>query len=847
MKRFNSLQKKLKSFNQSIRLLLLSSIFYLISNTGYAQTGNFNDNFGVEEALQSISKYTNAGYDRVTPALEQTGYQIPEQLKKDWTKMPAARRIGLAYKAAANVSPQNGEKFLAMLSQNIAQQYGAVYDEPALQKHLNSIPSGEKVAFKHIGGESVSVTPSIKKSIMTIGKYTEAGALGGMQNIMKNYFDLPDDVAYDILEKSNSHNDALQRASKAASIPPPPSERFGKIANDIHHSYGAAHDDPKIQKLREKGGFTKSTNSPKSVSERHIKKLQTPDGRMPSKPSIGGAPTQLTKPIRSNSNTQYQKFVKANYKGSAPKFGKAIKIRGGFGGVIFGNDISTAPNLSKPSTIRWMPYKTDNDVPTGQIEFILKDGTEKVYGPVLTEDFIAAIEIVNSTEFPYKEGDAIGLVGIENKLFYPDSSVRWEVVLHPAVSNLRIGWVFPVVDAMPIATDEILTRLEESDCCKESAFTFLIWKLVDMPETWKITESEMQIRSNKNRIEVINPNSIQNPNIVLSMTGFKGDKEPQTDPTFEKLVPSLVQIIPEYNRANEFAKTLALVRWAKKSGSKIPNISSIKFDDYVDRPHNVIVTNKSTISFWSFEEDRDAIVNAIQESVMRANDSALIAYKPVINIHKKLIADLKLIQSNRFDIWGILATTNFDTVQLKNKFLKEKQYNFYSLYNLRNGYFTKKDNYVEEGLIECDNLMAEQDSLILELITMSAELSEIRADADSLIRIYSPDSLSKHQLYVQKIESLRLSGENKEDVELAQNKLNLLLRNCIPIYRKKHSDLSLGILMYQFSESRFTSLEEKFPGYMGWKNQMKTTWRYLKKEEEFLKYYTTYYSLFNSN
>ena len=143
--------------------------------------------------------------------------------------------------------------------------------------------------------------------------------------------------------------------------------------------------------------------------------------------------------------------------------------------------------------------------------------------------------------------------------------------------------------------------------------------------------------------------------------------------------------------------------------------------------------------------------------------------------------------------------------------------------------------------------MNEQDSLIKALIALSADLSSIRGNADSLIRVHSPDSLKKHQIYVQKIETLSLSGAAKEAVKTAHDNLNRLLRNTIPLYKEKYSEFSFGILMYQRKENRFQRIEEEYPGYQGWKKQMKKTWNYLKKEEDLLKYYTSYYGLFNSN
>ena len=118
----------MKHLKQFIQLLLLLCL--LLNPFDYDQLYAQED---LSKATMVLAKYTSGNGDRTIRVLQSLGYNPPDYLKREWKKYPAVRKITMAYKAAKQVSLENGEKFLANLSKELAQKYEAVWHEPDLK------------------------------------------------------------------------------------------------------------------------------------------------------------------------------------------------------------------------------------------------------------------------------------------------------------------------------------------------------------------------------------------------------------------------------------------------------------------------------------------------------------------------------------------------------------------------------------------------------------------------------------------------------------------------------------------------------------------------------------------
>jgi len=224
----------------------------------------------IKEAIETIAKYTGASInsDLVGHHLEQVGYNPPEHLKNEWQKWPTVARISMAYRAAANVSPENGEKFLALMSQNQAQQYQSAQqadfqlmsaDKRLLHFLDLSIPPGT-LTFKHIELETAPTLPDItnetikfsldvKKGIVALAQYLEGNAVGSMSRVLTEFCNLSDEDAFDILEKSRSNKEALVNGLSRMSGETAQKEAMQKIAREFKNSYQPAANDEGIREI----------------------------------------------------------------------------------------------------------------------------------------------------------------------------------------------------------------------------------------------------------------------------------------------------------------------------------------------------------------------------------------------------------------------------------------------------------------------------------------------------------------------------------------------------------------------------------------------------------------------
>jgi hypothetical protein len=313
---------------------------------------------------------------------------------------------------------------------------------------------------------------------------------------------------------------------------------------------------------------------------------------------------QSEKPTNPIGKNAYDTFKKSSY--TTPEsivFKKQIRTRGGFGGVIFGNEVIDATNLPKLNYIRVIQngYLSKEGLPLSDLEFIFEDGSEYLETLVLVEDLLAANEILFHSD--YNTGEGIGLAGIKNPIFY-DNLIRWESVIHPALSNFELGWSALSVDALPIASNDMIKYVKKNNDAIDTAFQWVLnsnlktWKIIDIPLVITNQENKFLIeRSDKSALEIL-------PNAYITMHGFyaNGLSEGEEVSGFYETIPALTQSIYEFSRINDFARTLALLRWAKEKGGILVDLP--KDIKYVQTPETIFITEQKNIRYYSIQEEK---------------------------------------------------------------------------------------------------------------------------------------------------------------------------------------------------------------------------------------------------
>ncbi|GEM_PF-4816759 len=593
--------------------LLLTLFTVLLSSNIYGQEGDVNP----QEIIKLLAKYTSTS-EITTQFLTKQGYEPPKYIQKEWKQYPAIRKIEMAYEAAENGRKgKGGQSFLAMLSQDLARQYQAIRSEKTIQPMLENPQTKHNLSFVHPRKYGkIKLPKNVRSQIYTITKYTDNGAMGGIRGVLKTKFDLSDDKIYKILSRSSSTQEALERGLAKSKVPPSHQERLNNINKAIQKKYG-------------------HINSPTTQSK-----------------PIKDQPKKDVVQIKNEKHLKIKKFdnfVKKNYPTTQVKFSRSIRMRGGFGGVIFGNTVTDNSKLPNIKTVRYIPSDTNSDdIQRGTLEFIFENGKEYLETDIYAEDVVAAHNI--TTNINYDIDDAIGMVGIYNPLRYPDGYRRWEAIVHPEILNFELGWTALLTDAYPIAYNLLLDKIINDTT--NASQSLREWNY-DSPETWKIMDVPMEISNNNNELILRRndiPDSLSISEIYLTMHGFGGsDETGKESKLFYQAMPALVDVTYAYYRMNEFARVMALFRWTTIKGGKLINIPQNV--NYIKDPESIFVKSDD-IKYLTPQDEYNAFMGFKQKKL-----NVVFSKFKIRNSHQvlnKFNSDLEAFNSKLANDWKLL-------------------------------------------------------------------------------------------------------------------------------------------------------------------------------------------------
>jgi hypothetical protein len=639
----------------------LALLLPLIPSRARAQNGDVSSEHAA--ALSTLAEYMFGRVDLAHTLLMNHGY-TPAMDQVTWRQFPSVRKLETAYIAAEKADPgRGGERLLALLSADLARHYESVRSEPTLQPYLRkSVP----VLPLHFANPDHSLprpnlAKSVEAAIDTISLYCGHGPAGAPQFILRTYFNIQEDTAYRLLRESNSNAEALKRAMTYV----PEQERdplLRKLTSTIAKKYEAARYEPAL--LPFMGGDSGKSSS--SASD-----MPPSEPRPPIPPTGSGSPrtNEEPRPLISPGGTslafgtnedprpkvptrgagvptaaeRYPTFVTENYS-TAESMGFSVmsEVVEGFGGIVFGNDVSADPHLPKIGSISFQKSDTGQ---TGSLVYHFADHDPLTFDNVRVEDAYAAYHIVYQTLSgvpPFQPGKGIGLMSLEENtpsivcdgnVRTVKQSTRFNVVLHPALANLDLGWAAIMVDSLPIEPELITRSFIKRGLGDESALAiknlFLSMETRSFVHNWKVVDVPLKVAMDHGSLVVSNsvddssiPVGIRRTAFIEMRPMFNKGFNPQFARDFYQDVPILTQGSRDYERLNTFAAVLAIVRLAKIEG--VPFTTAPPVPGKIPTPDAIQLTENGIAPIASFNavsalKGEESKVQACMETVLRSS------------------------------------------------------------------------------------------------------------------------------------------------------------------------------------------------------------------------------------
>ena len=380
---------------------------------------------------------------------------------------------------------------------------------------------------------------------------------------------------------------------------------------------------------------------------------------LPNNANLPAKKIRFAPEINPVSMESYDQFVKKYYPDAKSKtFIKMTSRAEGFGGVVFGSAIHIDNRLPVIKAVEWVPQTADRMRKTdrGSLNFSFEDGTKRSIHNLFKEDVYAAFRIIYTNIIAYQEGEGIGLVGMEGQISFPDSTSRWNIVIHPGIEQLELSRIALSVDALPIAYNELFVRtltanMGQGEMIKNQIVQDFKTYIENQPDNWKIIDVPVDILPDGLfGLTVIPKEKTSEEAIYLSMQGFWANEHTTKEVTaFKRLMPVLIQSIEEINRLNTLAKTLALLRWAYKDKADFLNPPAP--DLAFQLPLSVQVTADKRLKFPTAKEEQQSFQNCYVDFHQQLNSIAAKGSLELQQLNSYFSFQKSKQMANRHEIW----------------------------------------------------------------------------------------------------------------------------------------------------------------------------------------------------
>lgn len=523
-----------------------------------------------------------------------------------WRSFPIQRKIHEAYLACERAEPRSGGRFLALLSRDLAQLYDAARHDALLKPMLEgggAAAGSIRFEFSATGATIDAISPEHRRILLRLAEYAAADPSGGAYGVLRHRFRLSDDAAYSILATSANDEEALQRGLQQ--VDPARRELVLKgLIDETRRWSDAARFDAVLDAFHRDPMHSSPSGKPFDPPGGDGRRWGHGGPDMPSPPGSGGGPPGGGKPgsgpfvtpdFRPNvappkpadaagvirrSAESFVKFSARHYaQPSARSFRVMVRSAGGFGGVVFGNAV-TSELPHAPTALTWQPSRSHPQF--GQLRLHLTDGSCATLASVRHEDVAAAVGLLAECELGAKFDDGFGLVGISDAVPWFElgetdfvrEGRQFRVLMHPAVASLDLGWAALMVDVLPITRTHL--RRMVTDTQGEGALATLDSWLDAAPGTWKFVDREFAVRLADGGALEVAPKDGKPGNI--DVIGFALDDEvaPEFGLAFTGALPTILAASEDYRRISDFAPVFALCRWAHQQGIAVAGLEPAK-------------------------------------------------------------------------------------------------------------------------------------------------------------------------------------------------------------------------------------------------------------------------------
>ena len=663
-----TVNKFVSQMRRAIPLSLCFILFALLSTGVNTQAISDQDNEIVRSIIRSAQ-----GPSAVDQALRQLGFPPPDTAftQETWSGYrgwPDRRKLEAAFSAANAAETGSGQHVLKSAMMLIAKKNAAIVEDQIFKEQILSdnryVKESGRLNPKDIQAyksprfkfealprvQHINPLPQQMAAIVkTIVKHSPRIA-AGLPAAVLNCCGISSDAVYRQMKVANTYEEILTWALRTGNDPPDLDERLEKLVQNAKRNNAALAYHETMRRFTEesqRGGL--STSSPAaSLSDDFVIRAQGSSTvetqntleRIITEASDGNPPASISKLIHPLSNIahgvssrdksnarlvarQFTSFQAGNYRVLPDtsradfRFSVARRKARGFGGVVFGNKVSSGSSIPTPLWFEWQPITdTEESVANeaasqwGFIVIYFTDGSTGVTRLIRTEHMWAAITItyngIEGVRGPIaitKDGDSepVGLAGYTGStdFHYLDEGLVKQIegaartfVVHPAIAGYKLGQDALLVDAVPFNFPNELQRAVEHnikvglwDNGENSLHMFNTWLYDDNRSTYKFIDVPLVIKREPlgivRAVRVVEKENKWTESLYqhafLSFQKFDTSGEPTDEeiPPFYPLVPLLVDSWPSFARLNDFAEAFAIVRWLRLNSADFPHEMSM--------------------------------------------------------------------------------------------------------------------------------------------------------------------------------------------------------------------------------------------------------------------------------
>jgi len=482
-----------------------------------------------------VAHYTSRHRDQTGALLKTVGYRVPKQYKDKWARMPAARKVDMAYRAAER--RHQGAKMLRRMDKLMNDRFESFrYDHDFEPMRKARVRGGKKVKYakdvNDLAPDTV-ITPTVRRAILSVTRYTDRGMLGGPQTVLSDYGQLPIDSVYEILTTANSDQEALLKGAQlyAANTGPV----LERVVHDLDRTNPSVGMHPEVKPLC--SGYKRTRFAPGQ-------KIENTDGRLVTVAAW-----------------RYKHYLGREISPKAFAFDSMIRNEHKWGGVVIGNKFRADSTLPQaPTRVVWLPDEKRADNPaTGSLEFHFADDRRLLMTGVFLEDVYAAHKIlfdINDSLIPHiRKGYGVGLINAEGDETH-------KIDIHPAIANLDLGRCAARADVWLRAEEDIRPLLAINNTLTHTdSVTIDSMVYVGKHSGWKFYASPLVISSSGGFIDAYNVDSTYG-NYALNFWHMLSGERRYCN--LNAAVPLLCNSLNDFARLNSFTKIFTILRWAQE-------------------------------------------------------------------------------------------------------------------------------------------------------------------------------------------------------------------------------------------------------------------------------------------